>query len=183
MVVSLASPLPLLAARRLALARLVHQDLLPPALLAAEALVSSIHVDVLARAEVPPAEGASLEEAARHGAVARGGGGAGTHHLLQDDVRRVRVPAMAVMLVVVVVVMLVVHQDLEPDDEALTLAGAPAVGSGHGGRADDADAVVVDGGATLLPEVEDALPSREHCSEERGGEEGGRGGEIGRAHV
>jgi hypothetical protein len=41
-VVSLASPLPLLAAhRRLALARLVHQDLLPPALLAAEALVSS----------------------------------------------------------------------------------------------------------------------------------------------
>jgi len=41
-VVSLASPLPLLAPRhrRLSLARLVHQDLLRPALLAAEALVS-----------------------------------------------------------------------------------------------------------------------------------------------
>jgi hypothetical protein len=35
--------------------------------------------------------------------------------------------------------------------------------------------VVDDGGATLLPEVEDALPSREHGGEKRGGEEGGRG--------
>ena len=69
-------------------------------------------------------------------------------------------------------VVVVLHQDLEPYDEALALARAPTVGSGHG-RADDADAVVVDGGATLLPEVEDALPSREHGGEEWGGEEGG----------
>lgn len=178
MVVSLASPLPLLAPRhrRLSLARLVHQDLLRPALLAAEALVSPIHVDVLARAEVPPAEGAGLEEAARHAGVARGGGGAWPHHLLQYDAsRRVRVPTMAVVVVL--------HQDLEPYDEALALARAPAVGSGHG-RADDADAVVVDGGATLLPEVEDALPSREHGGEEWGGEEGGgRRGREGSPHL
>lgn len=73
------------------------------------------------------------------------------------------------------VVLMVVHQDLEPHDEALALARTPGVGTGgHGGRADDADAVV-DGGATLLPEVEDALPSREHGHEEWGGEEGGGG--------
>lgn len=85
--------------------------------------------------------------------------------LLQYDVRRVRVPAMAVGVV------MVVHQDLEPHNEALALARTPAVGTG--GRADDADAVVGRGGATLLPEVEDALPSREHGVEEREGEEGG----------
>jgi len=178
-VVSLASPLPLLAPRhrRLAFARLVHHDLLRPALLAAEALVSPIHVDVLAGAEVPSAEGAGLEEAARHAGVARGGRGARPHHLLQYDARRrVRVPAMAVVVVV--------HQDLEPHDEALAIARAPGVGSGHG-CADDADAVVVDGGgATLLPEVEDALPSREHGGEVWGGEEGGgRRGREGSPHL
>lgn len=80
------------------------------------------------------------------------------------------------LVVVVLLLLLVVHQDLETHDEALALA--PAVGSDHGGRAHDADAAVVvvdDGGATLLPEVEDALPSREHGGEKRGGEEGGRG--------
>nr|CAB3483128.1 unnamed protein product [Digitaria exilis] len=98
----------------------------------------------------------------------RGGSGARPHHLLQDDVGRVRVPAMAVGMVV--------HEDLEPHGEALALAGTPGVRtSGHGG-ADDADAVVDGGGgATLLPEVEDALPSREHGGEEWGGEEGGWG--------
>lgn len=126
-----------------------------------------IHVYVLARAEVSPAEGAGLEEAAGHAVARRGGGGARPHHLLQYDVRRVRVPAMAVGVV------MVVHQDLEPHNEALALARTPAVGTG--GRADDADAVVGRGGATLLPEVEDALPSREHGHEEWGGEEGGGG--------
>lgn len=96
-------------------------------------------------------------------AVARASGGARPHHLLQDYVRRVRVsvPVPAV----------VVHQDLEPHDEALTLASTPAAAAAHGhgrrGRADDADAVVHGGGATLLPEVEDALPSWQHGGEER----------------
>jgi hypothetical protein len=47
-VAGLRSPLQLLVAhhrRRLALARLVHQDLLPPALLAAEPLVTSARTD------------------------------------------------------------------------------------------------------------------------------------------
>lgn len=165
-------PLQLLLAcrrRRLPLARLVHQDLLPPALLAAEPLVASIHVHVLVRAELPLAEVAGLEEAAGEGvamAVARASGGARPHHLLQDYVRRVRVPVPAVVVMVVVV-----HQDLEPHDEALafTLACMPAA-HGHGRRSgDDADAVVHGGGAsaTLLPEVEDALPSWQHGDEER----------------
>uniref|UniRef100_A0A0A9GMJ0 Uncharacterized protein n=1 Tax=Arundo donax TaxID=35708 RepID=A0A0A9GMJ0_ARUDO len=164
-VASLPSPLALLADhRRLALARLVHQDLLPPALLAAEPLVAPIHVDVLVGAELQPAEGAGLEEAARDAGKARRDGGARPHHLLQDYVRRVRLPAV----VVVVVMLVMVHQDLEPHDEVLALPHAPGA-AGHS-RADEAGAVV--GGATLLPEVEDALPSWEH-----GGDRG-----VGREH-
>lgn len=128
-----------------------------------------IHIDVLVRAKLPLAEVAGLEETAREGvaavAVARASGGARPHHLLQDYVRRVRVP------VPVPAVVVVVHQDLEPHDEALTLASTPAAAAaahGHGRRcrADDADAVVHGGGATLLPEVEDALPSWQHGGEE-----------------
>ena len=79
---------------------------------------------------------------------------------------RVRVPVPAVV---------VVHQDLEPHDEALTLARTPAAAAaahGHGRRrGDDTDAVVHGrGGATLLPEVEDALPSWQHGGEELGEE-------------
>lgn len=103
-------------------------------------------------------------------AVARPSGGDGDgarpHHLLQDYVRRVRVGVPAVVVVVVV------HQDLEPHDEALTLAlaRAPAAhGHGRRRRADDVDAVVHGGGATLLPEVKDALPSWQHGGEEGGG--------------
>ena len=106
------------------------------------------------------------------GASQRRGDGARPHHLLQDYVRRVRV---RVPVPAVVVMVVVVHQDLEPHDEALTLARAPAA-HGHGRRrADDADAVVHGGGAsaTLLPEVEDALPSWQHGGEELGEEGGG----------
>lgn len=77
-----------------------------------------IHVDILGRAELTPAQGAGLEEAARDGAVAPcsgGGGGARPDHLLEHYARRVRVRVPAV-------VVLAVHDDLEPDDEALALA-------------------------------------------------------------
>lgn len=156
--VSHASPL---LADRLALARLVHEDLLPPALLAAKPLVTSIHVDVLVRAQLPPAQGAGLEEAARNGVAPCRDGGAARRpdHLLQYYVR-VRVPA-----VVVVAAVLVVHEDLEPDDEAL--AHAPAAAADHG-CPDEAAAVVLS--ATLLPEMEDALASWKHG----GGGGGGR---------
>jgi len=136
-----------------------------------------IHIHVLVRAELPLAEEAGLEEAAREGvaavAVARasgGGDGARPHHLLQDYVRRVRV-----RVPVPAVVVMVVHQDLEPHDEALTLALARTPDAhGHGRRrGDDADAVVHGGGATLVPEVEDALPSWQHGGEELGEEGGG----------
>lgn len=51
----------------------------------------SIHVDILGRAELTPAQGAGLEEAARDGAVAPCGG-ARPDHLLEHYARRVRVP-------------------------------------------------------------------------------------------
>lgn len=160
-------PAPLLA-DRLALPRLVHEDLLPPALLTAKPLVTSIHVDVLVRAELPPAQGAGLEEAARNGvAPCRGGGTRRPDHLLQDYVRRVRVPAVVVVAVVSAVLM--VHEDLETDDEALAHAHAPAAAADHG-RPDQAAAVVLS--ATLLPEMEDALASWKHG---HGGPEVGEG--------
>lgn len=74
-------------------------------------------------------------------------------------------------MTVAAVVVVVMHQDLKAHQEALALACAPDAAGRHGG-ADEA-AAVVHGGATLLPEVEDALPSREHGGEEQGGEEGG----------
>ncbi|KAL5231597.1 hypothetical protein ABZP36_030373 [Zizania latifolia] len=114
-----------------------------------------IHVDVLGRAELTPAQVAGLEEAARDdGAVAPGGVGAWPDHLLEHDACRVTVPS--------VVVVLAVHEDLEPDDEALApAAGGGAVPTTGHGRCNEAAAAVAVG-ATLLPEVEDALASREH---------------------
>lgn len=91
-VASQTSPLrPARGRHRLPLPRLVDGDLLPPALLAAEPLVTSIHVDILGRAELTPAQGAGLEEAARDGAVAPCGGavvstGAAHPHGRRDEV-------------------------------------------------------------------------------------------------
>jgi hypothetical protein len=170
-VASQTSPLrPARGRHRLPLPRLVDGDLLPPALLAAEPLVTSIHVDILGRAELTPAQGAGLEEAARDGAVAPcGGGGSGARpdHLLEHYARRVRVRVPAV-------VVLAVHDDLEPDDEALALARAAAaaaragavVSTGaahpHGRRDEVVTAAVAVDDATLLAEVEDALASWKH---------------------
>lgn len=129
-----------------------------------------IHVDILGRAELTPAQGAGLEEAARDGAVAPcsgGGGGARPDHLLEHYARRVRVRVPAV-------VVLAVHDDLEPDDEALALARAaaaaaragPVVSTGaahpHGRRDEVVTAAVAVDDATLLAEVEDALASWKH---------------------
>lgn len=73
----------------LVLPRLICQDLLPPALLAAKPLISPVHVHVFGRAEHPPAqEAAGPREAARMAAVARR---RPADHRLEDDVAPLRV--------------------------------------------------------------------------------------------
>lgn len=99
-----ASPHALLLDHGLVLPRLVSQHLLTPALLAAESLVTSVHVHVLVGAELPQAEGAGPQEAAaRPTAVPRRR--RRQDHLLQDDVRVRRRPRVVVVL----------DQDLQPN--------------------------------------------------------------------
>lgn len=78
---------------------LVHEDLLAPALLAAERPVASVHVDVPALGELPVAQAAALQEGARRrrrrdvlllGAVDQEGG-------LADDLRRRLLPRVVLV--------------------------------------------------------------------------------------
>jgi hypothetical protein len=122
-----------------------------------------VHVDVFAGAELSPAQGARLQEAARYGGSTRW-----PDHLLEDYVRRVRVPPVLLVVVAVAAcVVLMVHEDLEADDQALAPAatGGAAV-AGHG-RAEQAASAARSG--TFLPEMEDALFPWKH---------GGGGGGI-----
>jgi hypothetical protein len=116
-----------------------------------------VHVDVLVGAELSPAEGARLQEAARNG-----GGTQRLDHLLEDYVGRVGVPAVLLVVVAVAAgLVLMMHEDLEPDDEALAPKASGAAVAAHG-RAEQAPAVAR--GATFLAEMEDALFSRKHGS-------------------
>ena len=88
----------LLADHGLVLSRLVRQDLLSPALLAAEPLVTPVHVHVFVGTELPPAQEAGPREAARKAAAGR----RRADHLLENDMTRLRV---------------VLDEDLQPDDD------------------------------------------------------------------
>lgn len=85
---------PLLLDHGLALSRLVCHHLLPPALLAAKPLITPVHVHVLVRAELPPAQGAGPQEAARTTVARRR-----PDHMLEDDVALPRVAVVLLLLV------------------------------------------------------------------------------------
>lgn len=137
----------LLADHGLVLSGLVRQDLLPPALLAAEPLVTPVHVHVFVGTELLPTQEAGPREAART-AVARR---RRADHLLEDDVTRLRV---------------VLDEDLQPDNDVGGVSPSSpqpaAVGVSPEAPLDvnDVISMVIISAAvsitTLLPEMEDA---------------------------
>ena len=151
----------LLADHGLVLSRLVRQDLLSPALLAAEPLVTPVHVHVFVGTELPPAQEAGPREAARKAAAGR----RRADHLLENDMTRLRV---------------VLDEDLQPDDDVgggvSPYSPQPAaVGVSPEAPLDVNDVIstlIISAAvaiATLLPEVEDAFLDP--------GKHGGRGAE------